>query len=99
MTALPRHIPSPSSLSPSPTSTPPVPGAGTVTCSASLGARRWRRSSRSTGANNCVETAPVATGAEGDAVGLMAVRDSKNAGGPALLFGPRAWEGFVSALR
>jgi hypothetical protein len=32
----------------------------------------------------------------GDAVG---VRDSKDAAGPALAFGPAAWGGFVAALK
>ncbi len=30
--------------------------------------------------------------------GLVAVRDSKNVSGPALLFAPEAWEGFVAGL-
>jgi hypothetical protein len=46
--------------------------------------------------NNCVETArPVS----GPWAGLLAVRDSKNTSGPALLFAPAAWEGFIDALR
>lgn len=57
---------------------------------------RWLRSSRSTGMNNCVETARPASGRW---VGLVAVRDSKNTAGPALLFDPDAWEGFITTLR
>ncbi|GGX68249.1 DUF397 domain-containing protein [Streptomyces fructofermentans] len=57
---------------------------------------RWRRSSRSTGMNNCVETARPAAGPW---AGLLAVRDSKNTSGPALLFAPAAWEGFIASLR
>ncbi|NGO47996.1 DUF397 domain-containing protein [Streptomyces ureilyticus] len=57
---------------------------------------RWQRSSRSTGMNNCVETARPASGPW---AGLLAVRDSKNTSGPALLFAPSAWEGFIDALR
>ncbi|MEU7424649.1 MULTISPECIES: DUF397 domain-containing protein [unclassified Streptomyces] len=57
---------------------------------------RWLRSSRSTGANNCVETARPHTGPP---AGLLAVRDSKNPAGPALLFSPESWTGFVAALR
>ncbi|MDX3380374.1 DUF397 domain-containing protein [Streptomyces niveiscabiei] len=51
---------------------------------------RWLRSSYSTGANNCVETAPYS--------GLLAVRDSKSPTGPALLFTPGSWAEFASAL-
>jgi hypothetical protein len=52
----------------------------------------WRRSSRSTGMNNCVETAPARGG-------LLAVRDSKRVGRPALLFSCDAWSRFLGALR
>ncbi|KOG51029.1 hypothetical protein ADK76_37820 [Streptomyces griseoflavus] len=52
---------------------------------------RWRRSSRSTGMNNCVETARIGPG-------LLAVRDSKNTAGPALLFTSAAWTSFVGGL-
>ncbi|MGG8642404.1 DUF397 domain-containing protein [Streptomyces lividans] len=56
---------------------------------------RWLRSSYSTGANNCVETArpPASPGA-----GLLAVRDSKNPAGPALLFSPGSWTAFTARL-
>ncbi|MFF1695666.1 DUF397 domain-containing protein [Streptomyces sp. NPDC058257] len=74
MTALPRHVPS----------------------STSLHDARWYRSSRSNGMNNCVETAPLASGPKR---GLLAVRDSKNTAGPALLFSPATWEAFVHGLR
>ncbi|MEV7414112.1 DUF397 domain-containing protein [Streptomyces sp. NPDC089919] len=52
----------------------------------------WRRSSRSTGMNNCVEAAEL--GGE-----LLAVRDSKRIHGPALLFTGTAWQGFLSYVR
>ncbi|MDX3853539.1 DUF397 domain-containing protein [Streptomyces sp. AK02-01A] len=52
----------------------------------------WRRSSRSTGMNNCVETAR--TGAAG-----LAVRDSKNVSRAPLSFSAGAWTSFLSALR
>ncbi|MFD0313508.1 DUF397 domain-containing protein [Streptomyces flavalbus] len=56
---------------------------------------RWLRSSYSTGANNCVETArPVS----GPGAGLLAVRDSKTPDGPALLFSPESWAGFTAAF-
>ncbi|MEI7031622.1 DUF397 domain-containing protein [Streptomyces pratensis] len=51
----------------------------------------WRRSSRSTGMNNCVETARF-----GDA--LLAVRDSKAVGRGALRFSATAWAAFVTGL-
>ncbi|BAC74806.1 hypothetical protein SAVERM_7095 [Streptomyces avermitilis MA-4680 = NBRC 14893] len=47
------------------------------------------------GMNNCVETARPGPGPW---AGLVAVRDSKNVSGPALLFAPEAWEGFVAGL-
>ncbi|MBH1937975.1 DUF397 domain-containing protein [Streptomyces sp. AV19] len=53
---------------------------------------RWRRSSHSTGMNNCVEA--TALGPD-----LLAVRDSKRAAGPALLLPPGAWCPFVARLR
>jgi len=53
----------------------------------------WQRSSFS-GANggNCVEVA--AGGA-----GVVAVRDSKDPGGPALVFTPADWSAFVASLK
>ncbi|MET8634832.1 DUF397 domain-containing protein [Streptomyces sp. NPDC004096] len=66
-----------------------------IPASTSLHGVRWLRSSRSTGMNNCVETArPTA----GRWTGLVAVRDSKNVTGPALLFTPDAWEDFLTGL-
>ncbi|MFE8948382.1 DUF397 domain-containing protein [Streptomyces sp. NPDC003233] len=56
---------------------------------------RWLRSSYSTGANNCVETARPRSG---PGAGLLAVRDSKNPAGPALLFSAESWAGFLTAL-
>ncbi|MFD8388778.1 DUF397 domain-containing protein [Streptomyces sp. NPDC059680] len=56
---------------------------------------RWLRSSHSTGANNCVETARPRSG---PGAGLLAVRDSKNPAGPALLFSAASWTGFLTAL-
>ncbi|WP_081236323.1 DUF397 domain-containing protein [Streptomyces viridosporus] len=57
---------------------------------------RWLRSSYSTGANNCVETARPAFG---PLAGLLAVRDSKTPAGPVLLFSPGSWTEFVTAVR
>lgn len=52
---------------------------------------RWRKSSYSGTASNCVEVAFV-----GDHV---ATRDSKNPTGPALLFARAEWATFLTALR
>lgn len=62
-----------------------------VSSSVTLPAARWRRSSYSTAANNCVETAQLPAG-------LMAVRDSKDTLGPALVFAAPAWADFLTAL-
>ena len=54
----------------------------------------WRKSSRSSGGDNCVE---IAFAARGRAV---AVRDSKQGGhGPVLRFSPGEWAGFVSSAK
>ncbi|WP_105975323.1 DUF397 domain-containing protein [Streptomyces geranii] len=57
---------------------------------------QWLRSSYSTGANNCVETARPDMAVRS---GPLAVRDSKNASGPVLLFSPESWTGFLTAFR
>ncbi|MFG2503028.1 DUF397 domain-containing protein [Streptomyces sp. NPDC048441] len=67
-----------------------------VVSSTSLHRAQWHRSTRSNGMNNCVETAPLTSGPRS---GLLAVRDSKNTAGPALLFSPATWEAFVHGLR
>ncbi|WP_078854272.1 DUF397 domain-containing protein [Streptomyces sp. NRRL F-5135] len=54
-------------------------------------APHWRRSTYSTGANNCVESAPA--GADG-----LAVRDSKDVRLPHLVFSAAAWTSFIAAL-
>jgi hypothetical protein len=56
----------------------------------------WLRSSYSTGANNCVETARPRSGPE---PGPLAVRDSKNPAGPVLLFSPESWAAFTVVFR
>jgi hypothetical protein len=57
---------------------------------------RWLRSSYSTGANNCVEAARPHSGPW---AGALAVRDSKNPAGPALLFSPESWAGFTTGFQ
>ena len=52
----------------------------------------WRRSSACTGADaTCVEVAMWE--------GQVAVRDSKDAGGPALRFSALEWQAFLRAVR
>jgi hypothetical protein len=51
----------------------------------------WRKSSRSSGAQNCVEVAGVAD--------VMAVRDSKAPTGPALRFGVTQWSAFLADIK
>lgn len=55
------------------------------------GERVWRKSSRSNGAQNCVEVA-----LEPEVVG---VRDSKDRSGAVLTFSRQQWMQFVSGLR
>jgi len=52
---------------------------------------RWRTSSHTYGATNCVEAAPLA--------GRVAVRDSKDPDGPWLAFTPAAWREFTRRLK
>jgi hypothetical protein len=63
-----------------------------VDSSAELGSVQWWKSSRSGGnGGQCVEVATVR-----DAV---AVRDSKNPEGPALLFDRAAWRSFTATVK
>lgn len=51
----------------------------------------WRKSSKSGNEGNCVEVAD-------NLPGIVGVRDSKDPTGPALMFGPVAWQAFVARL-
>lgn len=53
----------------------------------------WRTSSRSQ-TSNCVEVAPLRTGPA-----AVALRDSKDRGGPVLLFDQAQWAGFIAGTR
>ncbi|MGW4894375.1 DUF397 domain-containing protein [Kitasatospora sp. NPDC004240] len=59
---------------------------------ADLTGARWYKSSYSSNGGSCVELAP-------DFPGLAPVRDSKDPGGPALVFPAAAWSSFLDAVR
>ncbi|HEY7487873.1 MAG TPA: DUF397 domain-containing protein [Streptosporangiaceae bacterium] len=52
---------------------------------------QWRKSRRSGEQGSCVELARVSQ--------VIAVRDSKNPGGPALAFSRAAWRAFANTLK
>ncbi len=59
----------------------------------------WRKSSSSSGNGGaCVEVAVVAGATEGGGR-VIAVRDSKDPGGPALIFTPAEWIAFTAGTR
>ena len=55
-----------------------------------LSRAQWKKSSYSGNSGNCVEVAQL-----GQAV---AVRDSKDPAGPALVIAPDGWRGFIASL-
>ena len=57
-----------------------------------LGQAEWCKSSRSGQTGNCVEVA-------GNLPGILAVRDSQDPGGPALILTPAAWRALTLKAR
>jgi Domain of unknown function (DUF397) len=58
----------------------------------------WRKSSFSSGNGGaCVEVAILPGGAEGGS--LVALRDSKDPAGPALVCTPDEWRAFIASVR
>ena len=58
-----------------------------------LSGATWRKATYSTGnGGNCVEVAS-------NLPGIVAVRDSKDHAGPALLFAPAAWDAFCAGVK
>ncbi|WP_280231501.1 DUF397 domain-containing protein [Nocardia cyriacigeorgica] len=57
-----------------------------------LSGARWFKSSRSVQGKECVEVAHLPEA-------HVAVRDSKNPTGPALIFTPTAWDAFLTRAR
>jgi hypothetical protein len=57
-----------------------------------LSRAQWRKSTRSGSSGNCVEVAD-------NLPGVIAVRDSKNPTGPALIFTLDEWKAFVGGVK
>jgi hypothetical protein len=59
---------------------------------ADLSCAAWRKSSYSGANGDCVEVA-------GNVTGFVGVRDSKDRGGPALIFPADAWDAFLAGVK
>ncbi len=57
-----------------------------------LSSAKWRKAKASSGSGNCVEVAR-------NLPGIVAVRDSKDRQGPALVFTPAEWAAFTTGVR
>jgi hypothetical protein len=57
-----------------------------------LSGAQWRKSTRSGSSGNCVEVAD-------NLPGVIAVRDSKDPSGPALIFTPAEWNAFIGGAK
>jgi hypothetical protein len=72
-----------------------------------LSTAEWRKSSYSGANGSCVEVAPLpgavagsaVTDATGEAGARIGVRDSKDRGGPALVFSARQWRSFAAGIK
>lgn len=57
-----------------------------------LSQAQWHKSTRSGSTGDCVEVAE-------NLPGVIAVRDSKNPAGPALIFTPAEWAAFIDGVK
>ena len=69
-----------------------TPHAGPTPDPPDLGGVVWRKSTRSTNETGCVEAAFLADG-------RVAIRDSKDRAGPALVYTPREWDAFLKGAK
>jgi hypothetical protein len=69
-----------------------TPHAGPTPDPPELGGVVWRKSTRSANEEGCVEAAFLADG-------HVAIRDSKDRAGPALVYTPREWDAFLKGAK
>lgn len=60
-----------------------------------LSGATWRKSTRSGNGGNCVQFTDSLLHEQA----IVGVRDSKDPTGPAMAFGPDAWQAFVSSIK